>query len=85
MEDYTAKEARKINVGLKDVKIPGDTVLRKNIVKSFHKTFHRCHSWKIFHSTKVFLLSGIFCCSIRKVQILNFLPNGKMGTYTRYI
>ena len=43
MEDYTAKEARKINVGLKDVKIPGDTVLRKNIVKSFHKTFHRCH------------------------------------------
>ena len=43
MEDYTAKEARKINVGLKDVKIPGNTVLRKNIVKSFHKTFHRCH------------------------------------------
>ena len=43
MEDYTAKEARKINVGLKDVKISGDTVLRKNVVKSFHKTFHRIH------------------------------------------
>ena len=43
MEDYKAKEARKINVGLKDVKISGDTVLRKNVVKSFHKTFHRFH------------------------------------------
>ena len=43
MEDYTAKEARKINVGLKDVKISGDAVLRKNVVKSFHKTFHRFH------------------------------------------
>ena len=61
MEDYTAKEARKINVGLKDVKIPEEILFDAKIsLNRFTKPFTENlsqHRAEIFTSTK--LLSRI--------------------------